>query len=72
MTQSAMSLSSIIEVESDCIPMNIISPITLDWGASMGTMPSGSSSLMVTSFSDTVCLALNTSIPQSNSTHTNE
>ena len=54
MTQSAMSRSSIIEVLSDCIPMNMISPITLDCGASIGTIPSGSCSPMVTSFSDTV------------------
>ena len=69
---SAIVRRSIIEVLSLCSPTKRISPITLDCGASTGVMPSGSTSDRVTIFSDTICLALKTSMPQSNSTHTKE
>ena len=50
----------------------MISPITLDCGASTGVTSSGSDSPRVTIFSDTIWRARKTSIPQSNSTQTKE
>jgi len=71
-THSARVRSSIIEVLSACRPINSISPITLDCGANTGVTPSGNAPVMVTIFSLTICRARNTSMPQSNSTHTND
>src|SRR5688572_22699459 len=51
----------------------MISPITLEMGASNGAAtPSGRSAETVCSFSETICRARKMSVPQSNSTHTTE
>ncbi len=57
---------------SDWSPRNMISPITLDCGASTGVTSAGSDSPRETIFSETICRARKMSIPQSNSTQTNE
>ena len=62
-----------MEVESARSPTKKISPITLACGASSGCPAlSGICPSKATSFSLTTWRARNTSVPQSNSTHTNE
>jgi hypothetical protein len=54
-------------------PIIMISPITLDTGASTGAaIPSGSEAATVCSFSATICRSRKISVPQSNSTQTTE
>ena len=73
MFQSAIVRMSIKLVLSACKPIKNISPITLDCGARVGCpMPKGICVLTVISFSLTIWRALKISVPQSNSTHTNE
>ncbi len=70
---SAKVLRSIILVLSACMPMKNISPITLDCGARVGIpAPNGICEVTLISFSLTIWRALKISVPQSNSTQTNE
>ncbi len=73
MVRSAMARRSSSDVESAVRPIIIISPRIDDCGPSIGVPTlSGISSATDTRRSDTICLARNTSVPQSNSTHTTE
>ena len=61
------------EVESAVRPIIIISPKIDDCGPRVGvSTPGGNWSFIVESFSDTICRAVYTSVPQSNSTQTIE